>query len=160
VVDDGAECRCGRFGCLETVASARAILAQATEEAEARPDGALGRRLAAAAHAELALADVRAALDEGDEATRRIVVAAGRWLGRAIAGVVGTLDVHHVVLLGSVTTLGEPWLDAVRDEAARRALGLLTRDTAIEIGGAAEDVVLLGASALLLSRELGLVPAR
>jgi predicted NBD/HSP70 family sugar kinase len=164
VVDDGAECRCGRFGCLETVASARAILAQATAEAQAHPDGALGRRLAQAkakaADGELTLADVRAALDDGDEPTRRVVVAAGRWLGRAVAGVVGTLDVHHVVLLGSVTTLGRPWLDAVRDEATRRALGLLTRETTIEIGGAADDVVLLGASALLLSRELGLVPAR
>ena len=28
VVDDGVQCRCGRFGCLETVASSRAILEQ------------------------------------------------------------------------------------------------------------------------------------
>ena len=31
VVDDGAACRCGRFGCLETVASSRAIAARAAE---------------------------------------------------------------------------------------------------------------------------------
>lgn len=158
VVDDGVECRCGRFGCLETVASSRAVVAAAEEAAREQPGTALGRRLAE--RGELTIDDVAAAVADGDETARRIAVAAGRWLGRAISGLIGTLDIHHVVLLGTVTRLGDPWLDAVRDEAARRALGLLTRETAIEVGGTAEDVVLLGASALLLSRELGLVPTR
>ncbi len=158
VVDDGAACRCGRFGCLETVASSRAIMAEAQRAAADDPDGALGRRLAAGRLT--GPEDVAGAIAEGDEAARRIAVAAGRWLGRSIAGLVGVLDIHHVVLLGTVTALGPDWLDAVREEATRRALGLLTRDLRIELGGAADDVVLLGASALLLSRELGLVPAR
>jgi N-acetylglucosamine repressor len=156
-VDDGAQCRCGRFGCLETVASSRAILAEAARAAAEHPDGPLGLR---AASGDLSVEQLRAAVADGDEAARRIVVAAGRWLGRSIAALIGTLDVHEVVLIGSVTTLGDPWLDAVRDEAARRAFGLLAQQTRIEIGGAPDDVVLLGASALLMSRELGLVPAR
>src|SRR5829696_7692000 len=152
VVDDGAACRCGRFGCLETVASSRAIVAAALEAARAHPDSELGRRLAAART--LTVEDVAEAAAAGDEPARRVAVAAGRWLGRALAGVISTLDVHEVVLVGAATQLGEPWLTAVRDEAARRALGLLTRDVRIDIGGRAEDVVLLGASALLLSHEL------
>ena len=159
VVDDGVECRCGRFGCLETVASSRAIVAQALEAAAANPEGELARRLAAAGD-EPTIDDVAAAVRAGDEEARRIAAAAGRWLGRAVAALIGTLDVRHVVLLGSVTHLGDPWLEAVRDEAARRALTLLSRETRIEVGGAAEDTVLLGASALLMTRELGLVPAR
>jgi predicted NBD/HSP70 family sugar kinase len=158
VVDDGAACRCGRFGCLETVASSGAIETAAREAATANPDSELARRLAA--NGTLTVEDVGAAAAAGDEPARRVAVAAGRWLGRALAAVIGTLDVHEVVLVGAATQLGEPWLDAVRDEAARRALGLLTRDVRIEIGGRAEDVVLLGASALLMSHELGLVPAR
>src|SRR5829696_2858374 len=158
VVDDGAACRCGRFGCLETVASSRAVLAQAEDIARETPAGALGRRLAATGR--LTIPDVAAAIADGDEEARRVAAAAGRWLGRSIAGLTGVLDVHHVVLIGAVTDLGPAWLDAVRDEATRRALGLLTRDLHIDVGGAAEDVVLLGASALMMSRELGLVPAR
>ena len=47
VEDDGAECRCGRFGCLETVASSRAIL-RACDRVARRTclDRRLGRRLA------------------------------------------------------------------------------------------------------------------
>ena len=159
VVDDGVECRCGRFGCLETVASSRAVVEQAVEAAAANPGGALARRLAAAT-GEPSIDDVAAAVADGDEDARAIAAAAGRWLGRAVAALIGTLDIHHVVLLGTVTHLGEPWLDAVRDEAARRALTLLSRETRIEVGGAAADTVLLGASALLMTKELGLVPAR
>lgn len=158
VVDDGAACRCGRFGCLETVASSRAIVGHATQVAREAPTSPLGRRLTE--HGTLTIGDIAGAIEAGDEDARRVAVAAGRWVGRSIAGLTGVLDIHHVVLLGTVTDLGPAWIDAVRDEAGRRALGLLTRDLHIEVGGAAGDVVLLGASALMLSRELGLVPAR
>jgi predicted NBD/HSP70 family sugar kinase len=156
-VDDGEQCRCGRFGCLETVASSRAILARVRKSAQERPDGFLGRRLAAAG--ELTLEDVRAGLEQGDEETRRVVVAAGRFLGQAVAALIGALNVNQIVLLGGVAALGEPWLEAVRDEASRRSLGLLTGGTRIELGRTRNDVV-LGASALLMTRELGLVPVR
>jgi N-acetylglucosamine repressor len=158
VVDDGDPCRCGRFGCLETVASSRAILARATEAARRAPDSHLGRRLAA--RGTLDIADVRAALDDGDDDARAIVASAGRFLGKAVAGLIGALNINRIVLLGSVAALGDEWLAAVRDEASRRSLGMLAAQTRIELGRTAEDVVVLGASALLMTRELGLVPAR
>jgi len=157
VVDDGEQCRCGRFGCLETVASSRAILALATEVGRDDPTGFLGERLRKAG--EVTLEDIRAGLDAGDEATRRIVVSAGRFLGRAVASLIGALNVNQIVLLGAVAALGEPWLEAVRDEAQRRSLALLNAGTQIELGRTEHDVV-LGASALLMTRELGLVPVR
>jgi predicted NBD/HSP70 family sugar kinase len=160
VEDDGAACQCGRFGCLETVANAQAILLRATEAAAANPDSPLGLRAAGAPDGALSLADVRAAMEAGDEAARRIVVTAGRFLGRAIAGIIGILDVEHVVVHGSVTQLGQPWLDAVRDEARRRALRLLSNDVSIDFAEPIGDLVVMGASALLLTAELGLAAGR
>jgi predicted NBD/HSP70 family sugar kinase len=155
---DGAECDCGRFGCLETIASSRAILRAATRLASDQPGSFLGARLAGAG--ELQLDDVEAAIEAGDEDARRIVVAAGRSLGQSIACVIGVLDVERIVLHGSATRLGEPWLDAVRDEADRRSLGLLSRDVRIEVEPNPDDLVMKGASALLLTAELGLAVAR
>jgi predicted NBD/HSP70 family sugar kinase len=158
VEQDGAECRCGRFGCLETVASSRAILQRATQLADGGRSPALARRLddRGPASAGLRLEDVAAALEEGDEEARRIVAAAGRYLGQVVGGLIGVLDVERIVLHGSVTSLGEPWLEAVRDEAQRRSLGLLARDVRIELVAPIADPVLMGASALLLTAELGL----
>ena len=158
VEEDGAECDCGRFGCLETVASSRAILRRATELAHARTNSMLGARLGA--RGELRLQDVAASLNSGDEETRRIVVSAGRYLGQVIGGLIGVLDVERIVLHGSVTSLGEPWLEAVRDEAGRRSLGLLARDVSIELAAPIGDPVVMGASALLLTAELGLAVGR
>jgi hypothetical protein len=77
-----------------------------------------------------------------------------------IGGLIGVLDVERIVLHGSVTSLGEPWLDAVRDEAGRRSLGVLARDVSIELAAPIGDPVVMGASALLLTAELGLAVGR
>ncbi len=158
VEDDGAQCRCGRFGCLETVASSRAILDRATEAARRERSSELGRRLAAAEldGGSLGLDDVRLALAAGDDGAEAVVAAAGRYLGRAIAGLIGVLDIERIYLHGSVTALGEPWLGAVRDEAGRRSLGPLAREASIELVPPMGDLVVRGASALLLTSELGL----
>lgn len=160
VVDDGAQCRCGRFGCLETVASSRAIVRAANEAAERAPESTLGRLAAVNAATDgvpdLTLADVATALAEGDPEATSIVTAAGRYLGQAVAALVGILNIRRIVLLGSVTTLGEPWLAAVRDEADRRSLGLLADATTLEIDRPRGNAVVLGASALLLTGELRL----
>ncbi len=160
VDDDGAACQCGRFGCLETVANAQAILFRAAEAAAADPASPLGLRAAAAPTGALTLADVRLAVGAGDESARRIVVTAGRFLGRAVAGIIGILDVEHIVVHGSVAQLGQVWLDAVRDEASRRSLRLLSNDVKIDIAEPIGDLVVMGASALLLTAELGLALGR
>ncbi len=158
VEEDGAACRCGRFGCLETVASSRAILSRATEVAREHPATLLGRRLDA--NGELTLDDVSAAIEAGDEEARRVVVAAGRYLGQVVAGLIGVLDIERIVLHGGVADLGEPWLGAVRDEAARRSLGLLANATTVELAPPIGDFVVMGASALLITAELGLTVGR
>jgi N-acetylglucosamine repressor len=154
VEEDGDECRCGRYGCLETVASSRAILHRATDAAKEDPSSILGARLRDTR--ELRLEDVASAAASGDEAARGIVLAAGRALGKAIASLIGVLDIERVVLHGSVVVLGESWLQAVREEARRGSLPLLTRDVAIEVAEPLDDPVVMGASALLLTAELGI----
>jgi predicted NBD/HSP70 family sugar kinase len=140
VDDDGALCRCGRTGCLETVAGMRAIEARATAATGHPTD----------------LTAVRAAIDAGQAWAIAIADEAGAALGRAIAGLIGALDVRRIVLLGPVTDLGEPWLAAVHREAETRALALLAEDIEIVVARPTTNVVIRGASALLVARELGL----
>ena len=138
---DGEPCRCGRHGCLETVASSRAILRRL---GELKPDW------------RGTIADAVAALEAGDPIVRDVVVEAGHELGIAVAWLVGALDVQRVVLVGSVASFGRPWLDAIGETLHRSALPLLARDTQLEIGRLSDDGVVLGASALLMTRELGI----
>ncbi|HEY3165477.1 MAG TPA: ROK family transcriptional regulator [Candidatus Limnocylindrales bacterium] len=145
VVDEnGTLCRCGRTGCLETVAGMRAIEARATE-ATGRPTD---------------IAATREAIEAGEAWAMTIADEAGAALGTSIAGLIGALDIRRILLLGPVTELGEPWLAAVRREAGNRALALLADDIEISVARPTTNVVVRGASALLVARELGLSLAR
>lgn len=145
VVDaGGVECHCGRRGCLETVASAPAIL-RAAAAAGVQADN---------------LVDLGALATAGDADALAVVSSAGTLLGDAIAHMIGVLDVDEIVVHGSVTALGEPWLTAIRGAATSRSLGPLVRETRVVDGGLGEDLTLLGAAAMLLTRELGLTVHR
>ena len=133
----GDACRCGRQG-PRTVASTRGIIARL-------------------AHREITrLADAVAALRAGDPVVRAVVQEAGRELGVAVAWLVGALNVERIVLVGSAAEFGLPWLDASGRRCSQSALGVLADNTTVEIGRLHEDGVLIGASALLMTRELGL----
>ena len=87
---------------------------------------------------------------------RRIVLNAARELGVAIGWLIGVLNVRHVLLVGPVAEFGDDWLVEVRRYARSSVLALLARDTQIEFGPVHDDVVVLGASALLMEQQLGL----
>ena len=70
------------------------------------------------------------------------------------------LNVRHVLLVGPVAEFGDDWLGEVRQAARSSVMGLFARDTQIDFGHVHEDVVVLGASALLMEQQLGLGLAR
>ena len=135
-----APCRCGREGCLETVTSMRALVdaASAVEPSITNESGLVAAFLA------------------GVSGVRRIVLDAARELGVAVGWLIGVLNVRHVLLVGPVAALGDDWLGEVRHHARSSVLSLLARDTEIEFGHVHDDVVVLGASALLMEQQLGL----
>lgn len=139
VEPSGTRCRCGRRGCLETVASARAILGRLSERLR-RPVG---------------IADAVELLGRDDPVALEVVGDAGARLGAVVGVLIGALHVRRIVLTGPAAALGEPWLRAVRETARSSALAPLAEDTAIELR-AGDDIVALGAAALLMTRELGL----
>jgi predicted NBD/HSP70 family sugar kinase len=141
---DGAECRCGRTGCLETLTSMRALVdaAQAFDPTITDETGLV------------------AAFRAGVVEVRRIVLEAAHELGLAVGWLIGVLNVRHVLLVGPVAAFGQDWLGEVQRAARSSVLELLARDSQIEFGHVHDDMVVLGASALLMEQQLGLGLAR
>ncbi len=156
IAENQRSCRCGSTGCLETLASTRALVQRARELAPHAPESSLHRSLS---HDGIDLDELLRAFHAGDALAREVVFDGARHLGRTIGTLIGTLSIRHVVLLGEMTAFGEPWLTTVRREAHRSALALLADETRIEIGRLEADLVPMGAAALLMIHELGLVPA-
>lgn len=141
--ENGQLCRCGRKGCLETLASGWAILQAA-------------QRLPYLSQA-TALDALETKFCADDPAVKEIVLESGRHLGTAIGGLVGTLNIKKVILTGDVTRFGEPWLEAVRRTTAGAALERMVQETQLEIGKLDYRACILGASAYLLLDDYSLL---
>lgn len=118
VVNDGAPCSCGRRGCLETVATHRALLARARSLRDDDPTGEWqpGDGL----HALLA------ATAEGDPLGRRLVEELADHLCAALDGAIAVTGATTVVLGGDVRASGGTLPGAL----ARRLRGRLLRSLA------------------------------
>lgn len=155
VAEEGRLCRCGHFGCLETVTNSRAIVEQARVIAQTNPHSTLypfASRLDA-----LTPEYVFQAFERGDETLNPMVAEVGHYLGMAVAHLVGVLNVQCIVIAGTVARFGEALLEPIRYEMRQRSLELLTVSTHVELSRLGQDIVLQGAAALLLANELGLV---
>jgi N-acetylglucosamine repressor len=154
VVEGGERCSCGNQGCLETVASSRAIVERAQRLLSGHPHSRLA--VLAAERGELDIQAVIAAWAAGDSFLDPIVEDVGRYLGIAIAHVVGILGSTRILLCGSVTGFGSPLLQRIRAEVERRSYTAQLQRPAIDLVSLENDIILLGATALLLKHEMGL----
>ncbi len=153
-VENGERCRCGHFGCLETVASGEAIVSRARAIARTDPRSALSRY--ADSPGDIDMDVVLLAFEAGDEAVRALIAEVGRYLGFAAANLVGILNVNRIVLAGTPVCFGQGLLEPINREIKRRSLAGLADEAKVEITALGPDIVVLGAAALLLNRELGL----
>jgi glucokinase len=118
--DGGRPCGCGARGCLETVAGGKAIAEMGAEAVRAGLSPALAEVVGGRADAVTA-GDVFAAA-EADPACAALVTAAGRALGRVLAGLASTLAPEVVVVGGGLAAALPtlmPHLDAAFAEQAR-----------------------------------------
>lgn len=155
VVENGKPCPCGHFGCLETVAGSQAIIEQAKAIAQSTPHSALHQF--AATPEEITTDVVLQAFEAGDEDLQQVIANVGRHLGTVVANSVGILNVQHILIGGSIARFGEPLLESIRQTVRQRSLSILADETEIGLSSLGQDIVIQGAAALLLSRELGLV---
>jgi predicted NBD/HSP70 family sugar kinase len=128
VQQDGALCRCGKRGCLETLASVRAVIQRAQMDS---------------------LEAVEAAFRAGDSKVRQIVLEAGRYLGISLASLIGTLNIQKIGLTGDMTQFGELWLESVKHAMQEAAFTRMAEGTQLEIGKLDYRGCILGASAML-----------
>lgn len=152
VEENGLLCRCGKSGCLETIASSRAILQRVPQLASQYPESDLALN-----PADISLEKIRSAYLENDLLAHRVVNDAASALGASIANLVGILNIQKIVLTGDMTIFGEPWLQIIQAEMNKAALSRLARDTHIEIGQLDFRGCILGASAFMLLDDYSLL---
>jgi predicted NBD/HSP70 family sugar kinase len=135
IVDpQGPVCRCGNRGCLETVASAPALL-----------------NLLRPANGELDVTGMLALAESGDVGSRRVLVDAGRSVGRVLADVVNVVNPELIVVGGDLAGAGEALLDGVTESIGRYALPAASEAVTVRAGALGDRAEVLGALNLVIS---------
>jgi predicted NBD/HSP70 family sugar kinase/biotin operon repressor len=136
VGEDGAICRCGNRGCLETLAAAPQLLA-VLQPAYDEP---------------LSASRVLELEGDGEASVRRVLTDAGRTIGRALADLCNSINPEVIVLGGSLGASAS-LRDGVRaavDRYAQPDTAAAVRVVAAQLGDRAE---LVGAVALATARS-------
>jgi N-acetylglucosamine repressor len=145
VYQDGLPCRCGNTGCLETVASAQAVVRRIRELSRENGDQSIS-----ADPQRITFDMIVKAFHKGNPLARQVVLEAGKYMGFALSNLVSVLNIHEIVLTGDLTQFGKPWLDTIQESMGGATLGRLVQDTHLQIGTLGANRVALGASAMLL----------
>jgi predicted NBD/HSP70 family sugar kinase len=128
---EGAVCRCGNRGCLETAASTGALL-----------------EMLRRSHGELTVAGMLALARDGDLGCRRVIADAGRVVGSAAAFMFNVLNPQRLVVGGDLAAAGDLLLDGVRSSVRLAALPAAADAARVVAGVLGERAQVLGALAL------------
>lgn len=145
IFQNGLPCRCGRTGCLETVASAQAVVRQIRAISRENGDQSIS-----ADPQRISFDMIVKAFHRNNPLARQVVLDAGKYMGIAISNLVSITNIHEIVLTGDMTQFGKPWLDAIQSSMAAATLDKLVQETHLQIGKLGANRIALGASAMLL----------
>lgn len=131
-------CRCENTGCLEAIASGRAIASE----------------LAAAGLKAESSSDVVALVRAGNVQASRIVRSAGRDIGQVLAGCVNMLNPSVIVIGGRIAEAGEHLLAGIQEAVYARSLPLATQHLRIVTSRTMGRAGVLGASTMVVDHVL------
>lgn len=136
IAEVGPVCSCGSTGCLESFIGEQALVRLARERS------IIG--------AQSGMAALRAAADADDPRAAAIFSEAGHRLGRALAGVVHTLDPETVIVLGEGTAAWKHWSYGF-EPALRSALLPSRRGLGVAVETWQDESWAQGAAAIVLA---------
>ncbi|MFE4523473.1 ROK family glucokinase [Cytobacillus firmus] len=140
----GAQCNCGKTGCLETIASATGIVRQALENLESGGEGALSQLYKE--HGFITAKDVFDSARNGDETSLLVVNNTAMHLGVALANIANMLNPEKIVLGGGVSRAGDILLKPVISNFIKFAFPRVKESTVIDIATLGNDAGVIGAA--------------
>ncbi len=117
---NGSPCRCGGHGCLDTVASAGALLRTARELAGSG-GWSMGLELSGGEHRRITLRTLREAAERDDSIARDLVKRCGGYLGEALLLLLYTYNPELVLVGGELSVLGPHLMDVIEEYLDRES---------------------------------------
>jgi glucokinase len=143
---NGETCGCGSKGCIETLASATAVVRIAKKRIEHGEKTSLEPK-------ELTAKKIFMAAVDGDLLSKEILATAGKNLGIVCGGLINILNPEIIAIGGGLSLAGELLFKEIREEAKRRSFELPYNRVKIVPASLGTDAGVIGAAGLLLSER-------
>ena len=153
--DNDIICRCGKIGCLETVASGSAIHRVFLEKLKEGRTSVLRPKYERGE--EISLDEIIDAVKDEDVLAIEAIEITGRELGRAIAGLINIFNPELVVIGGKLAVAEEYMLPPIRSAINKHSLNIVNKDTTIKFSRLGKKAGPVGACMLSRSKLLGLL---
>lgn len=121
IIANGVRCSCGNHGCLESYASARAILSYAVSALEHDFESTL-REYHNGNIYRLTPEDIYKAALDGDNLSRDVLREAGKYLGVGISNIINIFSPEAIILAGGLIGAWNVYIAEAIKEASRRTL--------------------------------------
>ena len=151
---DAEKCPCGNIGCLETYASARAMIAKAVIALEKENESLLKECCKGSIY-KITPEDIYKAALEGDALSREILKDAGRFLGVGIANIINIMSPEAIILTGGLVGAWNIYVQEAIKEASRRAFKELFDAVKIIPSSLGDDAGIVGAASLVFMETSG-----
>ncbi len=139
----GPPCPCGRYGCLESLASGLSI----ARDARAALSAGHASTLLSLPIEQVTAQRVAEAAIQGDPLAQRVWQRAMDWIGYGLGSAANLLNPGRIVVGGGLTRVGAAFFDPVRSAARQHAMDPELEIVAAKLGA---DVGILGGVALFL----------
>ncbi|MGQ9570155.1 MAG: ROK family protein [Thermodesulfovibrionales bacterium] len=150
---DGEKCHCGNSGCLESYASARAILSNAMSALENSRESLL-KELCKGNYYKLTAEDIHRAAHEGDILAREVLKDAGRNLGIGIASIINVMSPEAIILAGGLTGAWDIYIQEAIREASKRSFKELFSKVKIIPSLLGDDAGVIGSAGLVFENAI------
>lgn len=145
---DGPVCLCGNSGCLEAIASGRAIAEQAQQLVREGADTLIGKICNGDIDSISAKTVFEAALSE-DKIAIEIIDRAAKYIGIALATAINMLDPDTIYLCGGLMKNGDDFFNRIKKYTKERQMQLAGRHVVI-LPGSKEDLNVARGATLMI----------
>jgi predicted NBD/HSP70 family sugar kinase len=145
----GEPCRCGNYGCLETLVSEPVILRQAEEIVRQKAKGILAQQMEDGKS--LTIEQVFNVARDGDQEILKIINQKARYMGIALANLVNIFNPEAIVLGGLLAQGEDLFLPRIETTMQERSFANLGKRVQLRTASFGRNAGVVGAAALALN---------
>jgi glucokinase-like ROK family protein len=151
IIPDGPLCRCGKRGCLETLASSTAITERFIGLVRVHGDTDV-QKITGHPGDQSTVLDLVKAAEAGHPLANDVLKEAGSYIGLGIANIINLFNPDHIIIGGLANYAPPVFFNAIRKSAQTHSMSIPWRVVKIVRSELKDDAVPIGAAHVLISK--------